>query len=59
MLARLLRDRASQFELGTIAANDGREQNLLPIRHARMLTSPFAFLRGSACFLAAIFTRLR
>src|SRR5262245_49826010 len=26
---------------------------LIPIRHARMLTSPFAFLRGSAAVMAA------
>jgi uncharacterized protein (DUF2252 family) len=35
-----------------IASNAGREENLVPIRHARMLTSPFAFLRGSAAVMS-------
>jgi uncharacterized protein (DUF2252 family) len=35
-----------------IASNIGREDNLVPIRHARMLSSPFAFLRGSAAVMA-------
>ncbi len=30
-----------------------RLQNLVPVRYARMLTSPFAFLRGSAAIMAA------
>ena len=30
-----------------------RLQELVPIRHARMLTSPFAFLRGAAAIMAA------
>lgn len=30
-----------------------RLQNLLPVRYARMLTSPFAFLRGAAAIMAA------
>ena len=29
-----------------------RLQNLVPVRHARMLTSPFAFLRGCAAVMA-------
>jgi uncharacterized protein (DUF2252 family) len=30
-----------------------RLQELVPVRHARMLTSPFAFLRGTAAVMAA------
>src|SRR5690349_19746561 len=30
-----------------------RLPNLIPIRYARMLTSPFAFLRGAAAIMAA------
>ena len=30
-----------------------RLQDLVPIRYARMLTSPFAFLRGAAAIMAA------
>jgi len=33
--------------------NKGRLSELVPIRHSRMLTSPFAFLRGSAAVMAA------
>ncbi|HYW70554.1 MAG TPA: DUF2252 domain-containing protein, partial [Pyrinomonadaceae bacterium] len=36
-----------------IASNKGRRPDLVPIRHARMLTSPFAFLRGSAAIMAS------
>jgi uncharacterized protein (DUF2252 family) len=36
-----------------IASNKGRLPDLVPIRHARMLTSPFAFLRGSAAIMAS------
>jgi uncharacterized protein (DUF2252 family) len=36
-----------------MASNKGRIQELVPIRHARMLTSPFAFFRGSAAVMAA------
>lgn len=35
----------------------GRLQFLLPIRHARMLVSPFAFYRGSAVVMAADLSR--
>jgi len=35
------------------ASNEGRLPNLVPIRHGRMLTSPFAFLRGSAAVMAS------
>jgi len=36
-----------------IASNKGRIPELLPIRHGRMLTSPFAYLRGAAAGMAA------
>src|SRR6185295_2846493 len=32
--------------------NAGRVAKLVPVRYARMLTSPFAFLRGSAAVMA-------
>jgi len=35
------------------AEHEGRIQHLLPIKYGRMLTSPFAFLRGSAGIMAA------
>ncbi|QRO02198.1 DUF2252 domain-containing protein [Archangium violaceum] len=34
------------------ASNSGRLPSLVPIRHARMLEDPFAFLRGSAIIMA-------
>ncbi len=34
-------------------SNQGRLPELLPIRYGRMLTSPFAFLRGAASIMAA------
>ncbi len=40
-----------------IASNRGRMPQLVPIRHSRMLTSPFAFLRGSAAVMAADLSR--
>src|SRR5262245_32521825 len=40
-----------------IASNRGRLPELVPIRHARMLTSPFAFLRGSAAVMASDLSR--
>jgi uncharacterized protein (DUF2252 family) len=36
-----------------IASNKGRIPELVPIRHGRMLSSSFAFLRGSAAVMAA------
>ena len=36
-----------------IASNKGRIPELVPIRHGRMLSSSFAFLRGSAALMAA------
>ncbi|TDQ82974.1 uncharacterized protein (DUF2252 family) [Dongia mobilis] len=35
-----------------IAQGKTRIENLVPVRHARMLTSPFAFLRGGAAIMA-------
>lgn len=34
-------------------SNEGRLENLIPIRYARMLKSPFTFLRGTAVVMAA------
>src|SRR5688572_11278151 len=34
------------------ASNAGRLENLIPIRHARMSESPFAFYRGTASIMA-------
>ena len=34
------------------ASNAGRLENLIPVRHGRMLQSPFAFFRGSAAIQA-------
>jgi uncharacterized protein (DUF2252 family) len=36
-----------------IESNKNRLPDLVPIRHGRMLTSPFAFLRGSAAVMAS------
>jgi uncharacterized protein (DUF2252 family) len=36
-----------------LASNEGRLQDLVPIRMGRMASSPFAFLRGSAAVMAA------
>jgi uncharacterized protein (DUF2252 family) len=33
--------------------NEGRLQNLVPIRHSRMLVSPFTYYRGAAAVMAA------
>jgi uncharacterized protein (DUF2252 family) len=35
------------------AADQGRVPELIPVRYERMLTSPFAFLRGAAAVMAA------
>jgi len=40
-----------------ISSNKGRMPELVPIRHGRMLTSPFAFLRGSAAVMASDLSR--
>jgi uncharacterized protein (DUF2252 family) len=36
-----------------LAQNEGRLLDLVPIRHGRMMQSPFAFYRGSAAIMAA------
>src|SRR5678816_245745 len=36
-----------------------RLPDLVPIRYARMLTSPFAFLRGAAAIMSVSYTHLR
>ncbi|BAZ12139.1 hypothetical protein NIES4071_39670 [Calothrix sp. NIES-4071] len=33
-------------------SDEGRLENLIPIRYARMLKSPFTFLRGAAVVMA-------
>ena len=33
--------------------NKGRQKDLIPLRMGRMAASPFTFLRGSACVMAA------
>ncbi|WP_295145012.1 DUF2252 domain-containing protein [uncultured Reyranella sp.] len=45
-------NRASPIEI-LEAQNASRAQKLVPVRFARMLASPFAFLRGSAAVMAA------
>ncbi len=46
------KERRDPVEL-VLAQNEGRLPNLVPIRHGRMLQSPFAFYRGSAAIMAA------
>lgn len=46
------KERRDPVEL-VLAQNEGRQQNLVPIRHGRMLQSPFAFYRGTAAIMAA------
>lgn len=36
-----------------IQSNEGRVENLIPIRYRRMMESPFSFYRGSAAIMAA------
>jgi uncharacterized protein (DUF2252 family) len=45
-------DRRDPVEV-VVAANESRLQGLVPIRHGRMLQSPFAFYRGTAAIMAA------
>jgi uncharacterized protein (DUF2252 family) len=45
-------DRADPVEL-LARTNEGRVEELVPIRHARMMASPLAFLRGAAAAMAA------
>ena len=37
----------------SLESNEGRLPELVPIRHGRMVQSPFAFFRGSAALMAA------
>jgi uncharacterized protein (DUF2252 family) len=41
-----------------IATNEGRVERLVPVRIGRMVSSPFAFLRGAAAIMAEDFARL-
>lgn len=49
-------DRADPIDL-LLASNQGRLPDLIPIRHARMAQSVFAFFRGSAAIMAADLAR--
>lgn len=49
-------DRADPIEI-LEKQNAQRVQKLVPVRYARMLVSPFAFLRGSAAVMAADLSR--
>jgi len=46
------KDRRDPVEL-VLESNEGRMPDLVPIRHGRMLQSPFAFYRGTAALMAA------
>jgi len=46
------KDRRDPVDL-LLGTNEGRLAELLPIRHGRMVSSPFAFFRGSAAQMAA------
>src|SRR5208282_1918636 len=46
------KDRRDPIDL-ILASNEGRMPDLVPIRHGRMLQSPFAFYRGTAALMAA------
>ena len=46
------RERRDPVEL-VLAANEGRLVDLVPIRHGRMVQSPFTFYRGTAMLMAA------
>ncbi|MGA7708292.1 MAG: DUF2252 domain-containing protein [Acidobacteriaceae bacterium] len=39
-------------------SNSGRQKHLIPLRMGRMASSPFAFLRGSACVMASDLSKL-
>jgi uncharacterized protein (DUF2252 family) len=45
-------DRADPIDV-LIASNEGRLEELVPIRFGRMLSSPFTFFRGAAAVMAA------
>jgi uncharacterized protein (DUF2252 family) len=46
------KDRRDPVEL-VLTQNEGRLLDLVPIRHGRMMQSPFAFYRGTAAIMAA------
>jgi hypothetical protein len=46
------KNRADPLKLLAIS-NQGRQAHLVPLRMGRMAASPFAFLRGAACVMAA------
>ncbi len=50
------KDRRDPVDL-LLGSNEGRLPELLPIRHGRMVSSPFAFFRGSAAQMAADLAR--
>ena len=49
-------DRRDPVEV-LLESNEGRMADLVPIRHGRMLSSPFAFYRGTAAVMAADLAR--
>jgi uncharacterized protein (DUF2252 family) len=51
------KDRPDPLRLLT-ASNAGRQTHLIPLRIGRMASSPFAFLRGSACVMASDLSHL-
>ena len=51
-------DRRDPVEL-LMESNKDRMPQLIPIRHGRMVESPFAFYRGSAALMAADLARTR
>jgi hypothetical protein len=46
------KDRPDPLKL-LAGSNKGRQEDLIPLRMGRMAASPFTFLRGSACVMAA------
>ena len=46
------KDRRDPVDI-VLASNEGRVPFLVPIRHGRMMQSPFAFYRGTAAIMAA------
>lgn len=46
------KDRPNPLQLIALS-NQGRQKHLIPLRMERMAASPFTFLRGSACVMAA------
>lgn len=50
------KDRPDPVEI-VLATGRGRQEHLLPLRHARMAASPFGFFRGAAAVMAADLAR--